>query len=182
MDEEKELLVGDAMTRGVICVDIADTVRSAAEVMTKNDISAVIVTKKGEGVGIITERDITTKVVAEGKDAKSISVKDILTKPLITIKPNSSIDEAARLMRDKNIRRLVVEDKGKIVGVLSEFDIVRIEPALHMLIREKSTWSITENYSKGAGSVAGVCEECENYSENLRSLDGRMLCEDCAPE
>ncbi|MFH1834610.1 MAG: CBS domain-containing protein [Methanobacteriota archaeon] len=182
MDEEKELLVGDAMTRGVICVDIGDNVKSVAEVMTKNDISSVIVTEKGDGVGIVTERDITTKIVAGGKDPKMVSVEEIMTRPLITVKPDTSIDDAARIMRDRDIRRLIVEDKDKIMGVLSEFDIVRIEPALHLLIREKSKWNIAEKFFEGAGSVSGSCEECENYSENLRVIDGRMLCDDCLSE
>lgn len=182
MDTEKVLLVGDAMTRGVICVDLKDTVESAAEVMEKNDISAVVVTDKGEGVGIITERDIITKIVTKAKDARNVAVKDIMTQPLITVKPDSDIDEAARVMRDKDIRRLVVSDKGKIVGVLSEFDIVRVEPAMHLLIREKSRWNILDTHSGRTGTVTGICEECENYSEKLRILDGRMLCEDCLSE
>jgi predicted transcriptional regulator len=182
MDEEKELLVGDAMTRGVICVDVSDTVKTAAEVMSKNNISAVIVTKKGGGIGIITERDIIVKIVTKGKDAGKVTAKQVMTSPLITISPSASIDEAAKLMRDKDIRRLVVESKGKVIGVLSEFDIVKIEPALHMLIREKSKWSIADVLRGGVGAVSGICEECENYSENLRSQDGRMLCEDCLSE
>jgi len=179
MDEDKELFVGDIMTRGVICVDVLDTVKKAAEVMTKNDISAVMVSQKGKGVGIITERDITTKIVAMGEDPKAIASRKIMTKPLITISPRASIEDAARLMRDKDVRRLLVEDKGRIIGVLSEFDIVRIEPALHLLIREKSSWNLAKNYSEGVGTVSGMCEECENYVENLRSIDGRMLCDDC---
>ncbi|MFH1788020.1 MAG: CBS domain-containing protein [Candidatus Altiarchaeota archaeon] len=182
MDEDKELTVGDIMTRGVICVDVLDTVKGAAEVMSKNDISAVMVTEKGKGVGIITERDITKKIVAEGENPKNIPSRDIMTSPIITVAPDASIDDAARLMRDNDIRRLIVEYDGKIVGVLSEFDIVRIEPALHMLIREKVKWSLAKNYSAGAGSVTGACEECENYSESLRIIDGRMVCEDCLSE
>ena len=179
MDEEKELSVGDIMTRGVICVDVMDTVKGAAEVMSRNDISAVMVTKNGKGLGIITERDITKKIVAEGEDPKTIAAKDVMTAPIITVQPSSSIDEAACLMRDSDIRRLIVENKGKIVGVLSEFDIVRIEPALHHLIREKAKWSLKDNYSEGAGTVTGHCEECENYTEKLRVIDGRVLCDDC---
>lgn len=179
MDEEKELTVGDIMTRGVICVDVLDTVKGAAEVMSKNDISAVMVNENGKGVGIITERDITKKIVAEGENPKNIASRDIMTSPIITVAPNAGIDDAARLMRDNDIRRLIVSHKDKIVGVLSEFDIVRIEPALHMLIRERVMWNLADKYYDGAGSVTGACEECENYSESLRVIDGRMLCSDC---
>jgi len=182
MGEQEDLKVGDAMTRGVICVDVEDTVQKAAEVMKKNDISSVIVIKKGDGVGIVTERDIISKIVAESKDPKRIKISSVMTSPLITIGPEAGIDDAARVMRDKDIRRLVVIKKGKIVGVISEFDIVKVEPALHTLIREKSQWDITSAFAAGEGSVTGICEVCGEYSESLKSVDGRMTCEECAPQ
>ena len=181
-DKEDELVVWDVMTRGVICVDVKDTVLAAAQVMEKNEISSVIVTEEGDAVGIITERDIITKVVTKGKDVAKVGADAIMTSPLVTVKPDASIDDAARMMRDNDIRRLIVEDKGKVVGVLSEFDIVRVEPALHLLIREHKQWHLHEAAAAGEGEVSGICEACENYSENLTSMDGRMLCEDCRPE
>lgn len=179
MDEEDDMKVGDAMTRGVICVDVKDTVQYVAEVMEKNDISSVIVTKKGDGIGMITERDILTNVVVKSKDPRKITCSQIMTTPLITVNPGISIDDAARVMRKKNIRRLVVAQRGKIIGVLSEFDIVGIEPALHLLIREKSKFDMGEASAREMGSISGECETCENYSDSLRSVDGRLLCEDC---
>jgi len=177
----EDLTVGDVMTRGVICVDQSDTIQKAAEVLKKNNISSVIVTKKGDGVGIVTERDIIIKIVAESKDPKRIKASDVMTSPLITIGPEASIDDAATIMRDKDIRRLVVTQKGKIIGVISEFDIVKVEPTLHTLIQEKSQWEISSAYAAEEGTVTGMCEVCGEYSESLRSVDGRMTCEECAP-
>ena len=182
MKDIEEITVGDAITRGVICVDLNETVRESAEIMKRNDISGVIVTNKGEGVGVITERDIICKVVAEGENPEQLEVKNIMTSPLITIAPNASIDDAAALMRDKDIRRLVVSEKEQIIGVISEFDIVKIEPALHLLTKEKASWSIHEAYEACEGCVSGICDSCENYDENLRNLDGRLVCDDCAPD
>lgn len=172
--------VGDVMTRGVIGIDIEETVQKAAEVMDRNEISSVIVLKDGDGVGIVTERDITSKVVAKSKDPRKVAVSEIMTSPLVTVKPDEDIDDAARLMRDKDIRRLVVTSNEKIIGVLSEFDIVAVEPALHLLIRERSKWELSEAHAATQGMISGICEACENYSENLRSVDGRMLCDECA--
>ncbi len=179
MKDIEGLMVGDAMTRGVICVDVEDTVRKAAEVMKKNDISGVVVTKKGDGVGVVTERDIICKIVAEGRRPDDITVRQIMTSPLITIQPDADIDDAARLMRDKDVRRLVVSEKGRIIGVISEFDIVKIEPALHTIIKETYNWQIHQAHAAAEGYVAGVCESCENYSEKLTNYDGRMICAEC---
>jgi len=179
MQDIEELRVRDAMTRGVICIDAKDTVQEAAEVMRKNDISGLIVTKKGEGVGIITERDIICKLVAENKNPNKSTCGEIMTSPLITVSSSATIDEAAKLMRDKDVRRLVVEDKDRIIGVISEFDIVRLEPTMHMLIREQYSWKLHDADAAQAGHVAGECENCENFSENLTSIDGRLLCDEC---
>ena len=178
----KDLNVGDVMTRGVICVGKEDSVKSAAEVMKKNDISSVIVVHKGEGVGIVTERDITSKVVAEGKNPSTVKISEVMTSPLITISPSEDVDEAARIMRDNNIRRLIIKDNGRIIGVISEFDIVRVEPALHLLIREHAKWDIVNASAAGEGVVTGICESCGNYSENLRSVDGSMVCDECSAD
>jgi CBS domain-containing protein len=163
MKEVEELLVGDAMTRGVICVDGQDTVMEAAEVMKKNDISGVIVTKKGDGVGIVTERDIIKKVVTEDKSPLKVSCASIMTSPLITIAPDATIEDAARLMRDRDVRRLVVSEKNRIVGVISEFDIVRIEPALHTIMKEKYMWDISKCEAMVEGKIMGLDDDCGDY-------------------
>jgi len=174
-----ELSVGDVMTRGVICVDVNENVERAAKIMKQHEISAIIVTKDGDGVGILTERNILSHVVAEHRDPRTTKVGEIMTSPLITISPDADIDEAAAILRDKNIRRLVVENDGKIVGVISEYDIIRVEPALHLLIREHSKWDITDISRVGGDKIAGICESCENYSDNLNIVDGRLICEEC---
>ncbi len=163
MREIDEITVGDAMTKGVICVDVEDSVKLAAEVMKKNDISGLLVTKKGDGIGVITERDIISKIVAEGKRPESTPVNDVMSSPLITVSPQASIDDAARLMRDKDIRRLLVEDKGRIIGILSEFDIVKIEPALHLLLKERYAWDISKSQAIAEGRVVGLDDDCGDY-------------------
>ena len=174
-----ELRVGDAMTKGVIYATPKDNIQRIAEIMRKNDIDSVIVMEKGKGVGIVTDTDIIDKVVAAGKDPKTIPVSRIMTSPLITIAPDKDIDKAARMMRDKNIKRLVVMQNNKIIGIISEFDLVRIEPALHILIKEHSKWDIADIPSP-VGTISGMCEVCDNYSEKLVIVDGRMLCEECS--
>ena len=179
MKDAEDIRVADAMTRGVICVGADATIEKVADVMKKNDISSVIVTKKGQGVGIVTERDIICKIVAKNKSPKKTTASEAMTSPLITIKPDTTIDDAARIMRDKDIRRLIVSDKDLIIGVLSEFDIVKIEPTLHLLIREQYDWKISEAHAASEGYVCGICDSCDKYSENLTEYDGQLLCDQC---
>ncbi len=174
-----ELKVGDVMTRGVIYVRPNENVQRVAEIIKKNDIDSVIVIEKGQGVGIMTDRDILRKVVAEGKHPKSTLVSEVMTTPLLTISPEEPIEKAARIMRDKGIRRLVVSRDHNIIGIFSEFDLVRVEPAMHLLIREHSRFDIAD-VSPETGTISGICESCSNYSENLRPMDGKLVCDDCA--
>jgi len=182
MEKDKmELKVGDVMTKGVIYVRPTENVQRAAEIIKKNDIDSVIVIEKGKGVGIITDRDIISKVVAEGKHPKGTLVSEVMTTPLLTINPKEDVDKATRLMRDKGIRRLVVAQDNNIIGIFSEFDLVRIEPAMHLLIEEHSRFDVTDS-SPSVGTISGICEGCGNYSENLRPMDGKLLCDDCASQ
>ncbi|OYT38914.1 MAG: hypothetical protein B6U86_05875 [Candidatus Altiarchaeales archaeon ex4484_43] len=109
------------------------------------------------------------------------NVSKIMTSPLITITPDADIDDAAREMRDREVRRLIVTQDGNIIGMLSEFDLVRVEPALHLLIREHSQWDIADIASPTT-TISGICEVCGNYSEDLMPLNGRLVCEECASE
>jgi CBS domain-containing protein len=98
----------------------------ATRLMIKNKVGAVVVTKAGKPVGIVTERDILKKVAASTKPAKDIAVKDIMSSPLITIKTIDSIETAAAAMSKSKIKRLVVvEQDGSLAGVLSITDIAR---------------------------------------------------------
>lgn len=174
-----ELKVGDVMTHGAIYVRPQESVQRVAEIMKNNDIDSVIVIEKKGKAGIITDRDIINKIVAEGKNPKTTPVSEVMTSPLITVTPDEDIDKATRKMRDKNIRRLVVTRNDNIIGILSEFDLVRVEPAMHILIKEHSKWDIADLPST-TGTISGVCESCENYSDGLMAINGKLLCDDCA--
>ncbi|MEM2918291.1 MAG: CBS domain-containing protein [Candidatus Altiarchaeota archaeon] len=176
-----ELRVGDVMTKGVIYVRPNENIKRVAEIMKNNDIDSVIVIDKKHGLGMITDRDIINKIVAEGKNPNTITAAEVMTSPLITVAPHVDIDAAAKIMRDKNIRRLVVKQGDNIIGILTEFDLVRIEPAMHVLISEHSKFDISD-ITTITGTVSGICEVCGNYSENLQPVEGRLICEDCSSE
>jgi hypothetical protein len=134
---------------------------------------------EGKYIGIFTDRDVMKKVVALGLDPKLTTVGDIMSTPLITISEDTGIEAAAEKMRDSKIRRLVVKNDVDVVGVISESDIVRVEPELHLLIREHARLQFPFSYYSDEGkNFAGYCEECDNYS-SLENLDGRWLCKEC---
>ncbi len=119
------------------------------------------------------------RVVAAGLDPNATVVREIMSSPLITISEDAGIEEAAERMRDGKIRRLIVKNEVEIVGIISESDIARIEPELHLLIREHSRLQLpSSSYAEDGRSFGGYCEECGNYS-GLEKIGGRWLCAEC---
>jgi len=139
-DESKatglSLKVEDVMVREVITLDENSTVREAAEIMNKFAIGSLIIVSKGKAVGIITERDILRRVVAEAKDAESTRVKEIMTTPLVVVEPNLDLEEAAKLMFQMKIKKLPVVDGKKLVGLVSLTDIARFQPQMITLLKQ----------------------------------------------
>jgi CBS domain-containing protein len=115
--------VEEIMTRDPRTVDSGDTLLDAARTMRDGDIGNVIVMDSGQASGILTDRDIVIRAVAEGRDPESTSVGDVASSGLETLTPDQSVDDAVKLMRDKDIRRLPVCKHGRPVGILSLGDL-----------------------------------------------------------
>ena len=116
--------VRDAMTTNPCTIDADKDVAYAAKMMKDEDVGVAPVVEGKQLVGVVTDRDIAVKVVAEGKDARSTKVREIASKDVITIDPQQDLDEALRLMAQHQIRRLpVVEEDGKVVGILAQADV-----------------------------------------------------------
>lgn len=180
-EEEPVLRVRDLMARNIITVQAEDSIIKAASVMDENGVSSVAVKEGNEFSGMITERNIISRVVSKGLDPQKIKVSEVMSTPLITINPDATIEEAARKMRDNKIRRLLVEENHKKIGIIAESDIVRVDPELHFLIREKSKLEaqFPSPTEPQAVTFSGFCQDCENYSDDLRNVNGRWLCEEC---
>ena len=99
------------------------TVMEAAHAMRESDIGNVVVLDNGRLCGILTDRDIVVRALALGSDPVRTRVGDICSRDLTTISPDESVGQAVRLMRDKAIRRLPVEDQGRVVGVVTLGDV-----------------------------------------------------------
>jgi signal-transduction protein with cAMP-binding, CBS, and nucleotidyltransferase domain len=179
-EDEPIVRVADVMTRDLISVGSEKSVIEAARTMTRRRVSSVLVLRGGELCGIITDHDIISKAVAKGVDPKRIQVAELMSSPLITISGNVAIEEAAKKMAAEGVRRLAVEQDHNIIGIIGESDVVRIDPELHLLIRERSKLKATKPSKPQRIILAGYCEECGNYSSRLRKVDGKWIDEDCS--
>ncbi len=138
ISELLKLRVKDIMSKDIIAVKEDATVFEAAKLMKDNKIGCVLVAKEGKVVGIITERDMVRRVIAEEKDPKQTLVRDVMSKPVVAVKSSISIDAAVEVMVKNGIRRLpVVDEDNKLVGVVTVKDLAsalaeisRLESAL----------------------------------------------------
>jgi CBS domain-containing protein len=126
----------DVMVREVVTVDENVSVKEAAEIMAQQGISSVIATTKGRATGILTERDILKRIVAEDKNSKKTKVKDIMSSPLIVIEPNADLEKAAHLMFENKIKKLPVIENNRLTGLVSLTDICRLQPEILKILRQ----------------------------------------------
>lgn len=118
--------IREVMTSNPSTVEPQTSVVEAARIMKQVDAGVVPVTDGGHLAGMITDRDIAMRVVAEGKDPGSTNVGEVASTSLVTVDPQQDLDEALRLMAQHQVRRLpVVEEDGRLVGVLAQADIAR---------------------------------------------------------
>lgn len=118
--------IRDAMTSNPRGVEPSTPVVEAARLMKSQDVGPLPVVEGDRLVGMVTDRDIVLRVVAEGKDPQTATVGEIASRDLVTVDPQQDLDEALRLMAQHQVRRLpVVEEDGRLVGILAQADVAR---------------------------------------------------------
>lgn len=120
----------DIMVKKVITTKQEATIEDAIKLMNKYEIGCLVVVENGKPVGIITERDLLKRVLAKSKELRNMKVMEIMSEPLISVEPNTEIEEAAKLMFQKKIKKLPIVEKGKLLGLVTLTDILRIQPQL----------------------------------------------------
>jgi CBS domain-containing protein len=122
------------MVRQVLTIDANQTVKNAARFMSKFGVSSLIVSTEDDIVGILTERDILVRVVSSGQDPATVTIQEIMSEPIIVVKPETPLEEAVKIMFRERIKKLPVmcreEERMKLVGILSITDVARIQPRL----------------------------------------------------
>jgi CBS domain-containing protein len=118
--------IKDAMTSNPCSIDAEKPVSYAAKMMRDEDVGLAPIVEGDRLVGTLTDRDIATRVVAEGRDPESTTAGEVASRDVVTIEPESNLDEALRLMAQHQVRRLpVVENDGRLVGVLAQADVAQ---------------------------------------------------------
>ena len=113
------------MSKNVLTLDKSTSLQEAAENMKKLNVGCVIVTENNNPIGIITERDFVTKIVADGRPLFT-EIQEVMSSPLITIDSEETIWEASELMKEKSIHKLPVKENEQIAGIVTTTDIVKI--------------------------------------------------------
>ena len=117
--------VRDAMSRDPRSVGESTSVQEAARLMKEQDVGSLPVVEDDRLVGIVTDRDIVVRGVADGSEVSSLSVKDVASHEVTTVEPDEDLDEALSLMAQQQVRRLPVVEGDRLVGILAQADVAR---------------------------------------------------------
>jgi signal-transduction protein with cAMP-binding, CBS, and nucleotidyltransferase domain len=175
---ETKVPVRDIMRRNPKTIDYRATVADAARKMCNKDTSgSCIVLKENVAVGIVTEQDINCKIVARDIKPSEAYVHEIMTSPLITLHADKTVEEAAHLMIKNRVRRLpIINERGIVIGIVSVRDIVAVSTEINELMGELVVINQAEDNS------SGVCTRCGRMSDDLKSVDGSLICSFCNEE
>jgi len=133
--------IKEVMTRDVRACEPNATVADAAKMMAQEDVGPVPIVEDGRLVGIVTDRDIVVRVVAEGRDPNATTVKEIASTELVTVSPDDDLDEALHLLAERQVRRLPVVEGDRLVGIVAQADIARLG-------KDKKTGDVVEEISR----------------------------------
>jgi len=115
--------VGDIMTKDLSTLESSSTIAEAARLMRDNDTGAIIIAEGGDVRGLLTDRDIAVRAIAEGRSPDEATVGEIASTDLVSLEPSSTIGDAVKAMREANVRRLPVVEGGSPVGIISLGDL-----------------------------------------------------------
>ncbi len=175
------VLVKDVMSTPVLTVDIKKTARDAGKLMRKHRKGFLVVTEKNKPAGVISESDLIEEIVCKSAKADKIKLENFMHEPIIAVDPDDELLTASRKMKENNIHRLPVVAEGRVVGVVSLTDIARTSPEMldlleYRLKMKERPFEIKEK------TTLGICDSCDNYSEDLQNINEEWLCEICREE
>ena len=173
-----KVIVREAMKTKPVVVSADITVQESAALMKSRKVDSCFVGSE-KPLGIVTERDIVRKVVAENLHPNEVTIDAIMTTPIVVIDPFASLQDAMQMMGKCNIRRLPVIEHDRLIGVITQKDILKITPVLKEISHEWYSINKRDESYYEKQVFSGICQDCGTLSTQLRNIDGRLLCEDC---
>jgi CBS domain-containing protein len=119
--------IRDVMTFDPVSVSESTTLQEVARIMREQDIGDVIVEREGRAAGIVTDRDIVVRAIAQGEDPSAVQAGDICSGDMLSLAPTDSVESAVSIMRDAAVRRVPVLEEGRAVGIVSLGDLARTQ-------------------------------------------------------
>ena len=174
------VLVRDIMNSPVISASPQHTIKDIATKMKEERIGSIVIMENEKAAGIVTDWDIVSNAVVKDVKPSEVKASDIM-QTLHTIEGEEGVTEAARVLRQQNIKRLGVVYKNRLVGIISASDVIAVTPDLVDVISEKAAVMRGE-IGRSAGNISGYCDECGEWSDLLQFNEGTFMCEECRGE
>lgn len=166
--------VKEVMRYNPVTISSEANVWKAAEKMCQNGVGSCIVLQNNIPKGIVTEEDLTCKVVALNKKPADVYVSEIMSTPLITIDSEKTVGDATHMMVKNKVRRLPVVENQKVIGLVTVRDILSVSNELNEIMSDLI--KVNHNYDE---AMTGVCDICGKMSDSLTAEDGRLVCPEC---
>jgi len=161
------ILIEDIMNNDILMLGPDDSLIEAVRRMQQKNSDYVLICKDSYPEGIVTERDVLTKVLSKGLKPDKVRLKNIMSTPVTTIEKNLDVKLAWEIMSESKIKRLIITENEKAVGVITSFDILAIAP------------EIFEAEADQNNPEGGFCEFCGNYFPSLNMVEGKYVCDSC---
>lgn len=169
--------IKNVMRKAVVTVDPATSISNVAKILTNNKVGSAVVVSGKKPIGIVTADDIV-QLAAKGEDLKKTKVKDLKAGKLVSAKPSDNMLDVMKRMVKVGVKRMPVIDGSKLVGIVTEKELLLAAPELIEVLSEKLKARIGE-VAEADNAITGMCEKCGNFSDDLRHSEGRWFCEDC---